>query len=328
MQQRTRSGNLAGIAAIGAGTVVLAVLGQTLDISLLSLSTTILFYIVVAQGWSILGGYVGYLNLGTSAFIGVGAYTTGILAHRAGWEPFATVPLAGLVAIGLAVALGRPSLRLRGSYFAIFTLITGFVLQNVAYNWSLTEGATGIFFTPPTDDPRVNETLFFYSFLALAAGITVGVWMLEHSRLGDALRAVREDEDAAAVLGIDTMRFKMGAFVVGGFLAGIAGSLYGYRLNYIEPGGMFDLGITISVVVMTILGGSGSWLGPVLGAPIVLALAEFLRVTVVHVSFFGYTVPQEVNRLVLGVILVVVALFAPRGIMGLVHRTGGRRLRV
>jgi branched-chain amino acid transport system permease protein len=292
------------------------------------LGTTILFYVVLAQGWGILGGYVGYLNLGTAAFIGVGAYTTGILVERAGWAPFATVPVAGLVAIGLAFVLGRPSLRLRGSYFAIFTLITGFVLQNVAYNWSLTGGAMGIFFSPPTDDPRANESIFFYTFLVLAAGATVAVWMVEHSRLGDALRAVREDEDAAAVLGIDTMRFKMGAFVAGGFLAGIAGSLQGYRLSYIEPGGLFDLGITISVVVMTILGGSGSWLGPVIGAPIVLALAELLRVTVVHVTFFGYTIPQEVNRLVLGLILVVVALFAPRGIMGIVRGAASRRLGV
>jgi branched-chain amino acid transport system permease protein len=325
---RRRPGGPAAIAAIALGTLLAALLGQGLDISLLSLGTTILFYIVLAQGWSILGGYVGYLNLGTSAFIGVGAYTTGILAERAGWQPFATVPVAGLVAVGLALVLGRPSLRLRGSYFAIFTLITGFVLQNVVYNWPLTGGAMGIFFLPPTDDPRVNESIFYYAFLMMAAGVTAAVWLLEHSRLGDALRAVREDEDAAAVLGIDTMRFKMGAFVVGGFLAGIAGSLQGYRLSYIEPGGMFDLGITISVVVMAILGGAGSWLGPVLGAPIVLGLAELLRVTVVHATFFGYTVPQEVNRLVLGVILVVVALFAPRGIMGLIRGRGGRRLGV
>jgi branched-chain amino acid transport system permease protein len=321
-------GGLAAIGAIGLGTLIVALLGLALDISLLSLGTTILFFIVLAQGWSILGGYVGYLNLGTSAFIGVGAYTTGILVERAGWQPFATVPVAGLVAVALALALGRPSLRLRGSYFAIFTLITGFVLQNVAYNWSLTGGAMGIFFTPPTDDPRTNESIFYYTFLVMAASVTAAIWLLEHSRVGDALRAVREDEDAAAVLGIDTMRFKMAAFVVGGSLAGVAGSLQGYRLSYIEPGGMFDLGITISVVVMAILGGSGSWLGPVLGAPIVLALAELLRVTVVHATFFGYTVPQEVNRLVLGAILVIVALFAPRGIMGLVHRAGGRRLGV
>jgi branched-chain amino acid transport system permease protein len=328
IRQRGRLGRFGGALIILAGTIVLAILGLVLDISLLSLATTILFYVVLAQGWNVLGGYVGYLNLGTSAFIGVGAYTTGILWNELAWPPFITLPLAGLVAVGLAFLVGRPTLRLRGAYFAIVTLIIAFVLQAVALNWSLTQGATGIFYTPPTDDPRVNESIFYYSFLVLGFVITVATWMMERSRLGDALRAVREDEDAAAVLGINTTRLKMGAFVVGAFLAGIAGSLHGYRLSYIEPGGMFDLGITINVVVMTILGGAGSWLGPVIGAPIVLALAEFLRVTVVHVDFFGYTVPQEINRLVLGLILVLVALFAPRGIMGLIRRTGRRRLGV
>lgn len=330
MEQRRGGGigRFAGALAILAGAVVIAILGLVLEISLLSLGTTILFYVVLAQSWNVLGGYVGYLNLGTSAFIGVGAYTTGILWNELGWNPFLTVPLAGLTAVVLAFLVGRPTLRLRGAYFAILTLIIAFVLQAVALNWPLTQGATGIFYNPPTDDPRTNESIFFYAFLALGAVMTLAVWLMQRSRLGDALRAVREDEDAAAVLGIDTTRLKMGAFVVGAFAAGIAGSLHGYRLSYIEPGGMFDLGITINVVVMTILGGSGSWLGPVIGAPIVLALAEFLRVTVVHVEILGYTVPQEVNRLILGLILVLVALFVPRGIMGLVQRTGRRRLGV
>ena len=328
MEQQVRRGRLQGMAVIAIGAIILAILGLVLDITLLSLATTIVFYIALAQGWNVLGGYVGYLNLGTSAFIGVGAYTTGILANQLGWPPFATVPLAGLVAIGLALVLGGPSLRLRGAYFAIFTLIVGFVMQSVAYNLPITQGATGIFFTPPTEDPRLNLSIFYYAFLMIAFVVTLGVWILERSRLGHALRAVREDEDAAAVLGIDTTRLKMGAFVVGAFLAGITGSLYGYQLNYIEPAGMFDLGITISVVVMTILGGAGSWLGPVIGAPIVLALAEFLRVTIVNVEIFGYTVPEEVNRLVLGLVLVLVALFAPRGIVGLIHGTRQRRLGV
>jgi branched-chain amino acid transport system permease protein len=327
-QQSGRIGRYRGALVILIGAIVLAVLGLVLEISLLSLGTTILFYVVLAQGWNVLGGYVGYVNLGTSAFIGVGAYTTGILWNELQWPPFLTLPLAGLIAVALAFLVGRPTLRLRGAYFAILTLIIAFVLQAVALNWSITQGATGIFYTPPTDDPRGNELIFYFSFLLLALLITLGTWFMERSRVGDALRAVREDEDAAAVLGIDTTRLKMGAFVVGAFLAGIAGSLHGYRLSYIEPGGMFDLGITINVVVMTILGGAGSWLGPVIGAPIVLALAEFLRVTIVHVDILGYTVPQEVNRLILGAMLVLVALFAPRGIMGLIRRTGRRRLGV
>jgi branched-chain amino acid transport system permease protein len=325
MRARVPRGRVLGV-VIGAG--VLAALAPFLDQSLLSLTTTMLLFVVLTQAWNILGGFVGYLNLGTAAFFGVGVYTVGMLAHHAGWHPFAAVPLGGLAAVLVALALAAPTLRLRGAYFAIMTLIITFIVQTIAFNWPLTMGAVGIFFRPPTTDPRLNETIFFAIYLVFAAALTIGVLVLEHSRVGDALRAVREDEDAAAVIGIDTTRVKTAAFVVGAAFTGIVGGIQGYRLNYIEPAGAFDVGLSINVVVMAVLGGAGSWIGPLIGAPAVLAIAEFFRVGIAHVDFFGQRIPIELNRLALGTIIVLLALFAPRGVVGIFRGVRGRRLGV
>jgi branched-chain amino acid transport system permease protein len=326
-RRRVRDRRVALAATLAVGTLA-AASAPFLEVSLLSLAGTMLMYIVLAQGWNILGGYVGYLNLGTAAFVGVGGYTTGMLAHHLDWPPFAAVPVAGLVAISIALLLAGPTLRLRGAYFAIMTLIITFIVQSVVYNWPPTLGAVGIFFIPVTRDPRLNETIFFAIFLVLAVLTTVAVLLLEHSRLGDALRAVREDEDAAAVLGIDTVRLKMVAFVAGAGISGVVGGLAAYRLTYIEPAGMFDVALSVNVVVMVILGGAGSWIGPLIGAPAVLALAEAFRVLVTRVEFMGAPLPNELNRLALGAIIVVLALFAPRGIVGAFRRRRGRTLGV
>jgi len=328
MESRQRSAIARRIGAVLGMSVALAAVAQVLDQSLLSLTTTMLLFVVLVQAWNVLGGFVGYLNLGTAAFFGVGAYTVGLLAHHLAWPPFAAVPLAGVSAVVVALVLAAPTLRLRGAYFAIMTLIITFIVQTVAFNWPPTLGAVGIFFTPPTTDPRLNETIFFGIYLVLAAAVTIAVLVLEHVRLGDALRAVREDEDAASVLGIDTTRLKVIAFVAGSAVMGIVGGLQGYRLNYIEPAGAFDVGLSINVVVMAILGGAGSWIGPLIGAPTVLAIAEFFRLVVTHVDVFGQRVPIELNRFALGAIIVLLALFAPRGVVGIFRRARGRSLLV
>jgi branched-chain amino acid transport system permease protein len=326
-RRRTRARRTAIGATLGGGLLAGAT-APFLDISLLSLAATMAMYVVLAQGWNILGGYVGYLSLGTVAFVGVGGYTTGMLAYHLDWPPFAGVPVGGIVAVVIALVLAGPTLRLRGAYFAIMTLIITFIVQSVVLNWPPTLGAVGIFLQPLTRDPRLNEAIFFYIFLVLAVLMTLVVLVLQHSRMGDALRAVREDEDAASVLGIDTVRSKVIAFVAGAGIAGVVGGVYAHRLTYVEPAGMFDVALSINVVVMVVLGGAGSWIGPLIGAPAVLALAEFFRVAVTRIEVMGEPLPIELNRLALGAIIVVLALFAPRGVVGIFRRTRGRSLGV
>jgi branched-chain amino acid transport system permease protein len=308
--------------------VALAASGQIVSLGTLSLLTTILMVLVVAQGWNLLGGYAGYLNLGMAAFFGTGAYASAILFDRFATPMVLTLPVAALVAGALALLVGVPSLRLRGAYFAILTLVLGFLVRAYALVSSLTRGAMGLYLTPPGSSPRMTEQIFFYSFLALA-GVAIAVAMaVQRSKFGYALRAIREDEDAAEVLGVRTMRVKLAALLLGAALAGVAGGLYAFRVEYLEPTGTFDVALSIDVVLMCVIGGVGAWQGPLIGVPLVLALSEVLRVGFQRLDLFGTNVPVESNRVVLGLVLVVVALFARRGIVGLFRRAGGRRLGV
>lgn len=313
------------LAALVAG---MAVAGQVVDLGLLSLLTNILMVLVVAQGWNLLGGYGGYLNLGMAAFFGTGAYAAGILFDRLALPMVATLPFAAVATAVLALLVGIPSLRLRGAYFAILTLVLGFLVQAYALVSSLTRGAMGLYLVPPGSSPRVTEQIFYYSFLALALLAIVVAMLVQRSKLGYALRAIREDEDAAEVLGVRTMRVKLSALLLGAALAGVAGALYAFRVAYMEPTGTFDVSLSIDVVLMCVIGGAGSWQGPIIGVPLVLALSEFLRVGFQRLTVFGTAVPIESNRIVLGVVLVVVALYARRGIVGLFRQAGGRRLGV
>lgn len=318
-----------GSAAIVALLVALVVTGFGLDqLGTLSTMTTIFILIVLAQSWNILGGYGGYLNLGMAAFFGIGAYTSGVLSYQFGWSPLWTMFLGGAVSAAFAALIGLPSLRVRGPYFAILTLVTTFLVQLLVYNMTFTRGALGIYLQQVEMAPRNRTQFFYFLFLAMAVAATLVVYAVDRSKFGNALVTIREDEDAAQILGIRTTRVKMKAFVIGAYMAGVAGGLFALRNAYIEPGGLFTLDTSIDVVLMTIVGGLGTWQGPLIGVPLIEGAAELLRVGVTRLGIFGVGVPTEFSRLVFGLILVFVALFAHHGVMGLFRRVGGRRHRV
>jgi branched-chain amino acid transport system permease protein len=310
--------------------VALVAIGLGLEsLALLSMLTTVFMFVALAQAWNILGGYGGYLNLGMGAFFGLGAYTSAILNHEFGWSPFVTPVLGGLTAVVLALVIGVPSLRIRGVYFAILTLILTFLMQRLAFNVPFTRGALGIFLPPLELDRRQTEQLFFFVFLGLAVASVVIVWSIERSRFGAALVAISEDEDAAEVLGVRTTRTKINAFVLGAFMAGIVGAFYAQRVTFIDPDAAFDLHVSIDPVLIAMYGGAGTWQGPLIGAPLVVVLGEILRVTFGGLGFLGRTgVPAEMARLIFGLVLIVVALFARQGIMGLIKGRRGSRVRV
>jgi branched-chain amino acid transport system permease protein len=312
-----------------AGLAAVIVFGAfTDDLGTLGTLTNVLMFIVLAQAWNILGGYGGYLNLGMAAFFGLGAYAAGILSSRYGTSPFITVPFAGAAAVVFGVLVGLPSLRLRGPYFAILTLVIGFLMQTITLNARITRGAMGIYLKPFSFSPRVGAQLFYFVYLILAVAVVLVVYRIEHSKYGYALVAIREDEEAAEILGVRTTWLKIVALLIGAFIAGIAGAVYGYRIKYIEPFGTFSLAISIDVVLMSLVGGAGTWQGPVIGVPLVMLVAEVLRVGVTRLDLFGMNVPTEFNRVVFGVILVLVAMFAREGIVGLFRGVRGRRFTV
>jgi len=324
-------------ARVGRGPVVgaAALLGLAVGIGLwweglglLSTLTNVFLFLLLTQAWNLLGGYGGYLNLAMAVFFGVGAYTTGILAYGWGLSPLLTAPLGGVVSVLWAAAVGVPSLRVRGAYFAVLTMILGFLAQVLAYNVPWTRGAMGIYVSPLPWDRRTVEQFFYFTYMGLALVVTGLTARIQSSRFGAALVAVREDELAAAILGVRTTWVKVAALLLGAFWAGVAGGLYTQRIGYIEPTGVFSLDISVDVVLMAMVGGAGTWQGPLLGVPLVMLVAELLRVGVVHLGLFGARIPAEFNRVVFGGILVLIALYAPDGLMGLLRPFRGRRLRV
>jgi branched-chain amino acid transport system permease protein len=298
---------------IGAATAVVALGGYGAvsgNLANMNILSQVFMYVVMTQAWNILGGYGGYFNFGTVTFFGVGAYTTALLFHYYGLSPFLTAPLAGVSAGLLAFLIGIPTLRLRGAYFAVVTMIVTFAMQILVLDLAFTQGAIGVYLTPLDLSPRATEQLFYFVFFGLSIAATALVYAIQQSNFGWALVAIREDEDAAEIIGVRTTAVKWLANALAGFAIGLVGGLYSMRILYIEPTSTYSLDISLNVVLMAVIGGVGTWQGPLIGVPLVLLVAEALRVTVT----------SEVNRVIFSLVVIVMALYAPRGIMGLTRR--------
>jgi branched-chain amino acid transport system permease protein len=276
------------------------------------LMTIVFFYAALAQSWNLLGGFAGYLFLGTSGFIGVGAYTVGIIMVRVGWSFWPALLVAGLVCALLAVLVGIPILRLRTGYFAVGTLGLSFILRELANNLtSLTGGGMGL--SMPILNLGIDglNRYFYFVMVGLAGLGTLLSLLVSRSRLGYGLRAIKEDEEAAGSLGIHTTLYKVIAFTLGSMLAGLAGGAYGFWLTFLEPGSMFDSFITINVIAMVLLGGGGTVFGPVIGAVAVTFLSEM-----VWNRFLNF------HQGVLGILLITVVILVPRGFVDAVTEDG------
>lgn len=279
-------------------------LGQIADVRIGSI---VLMYAAMAEGWNLLGGYGGYMNFGTVMFFGVGAYATAMA--NAGWHlnPLLALPIAAVTAAAAGALLGIPALRLRGHYFAIATFILTLAVQALALVAGFTHGATGMNITGVNMNPVQATRLYFDLFLVLTVIAALICWGLERTRWHSALIAIREDEDAADVLGVPVTRYKSVALIIGSAIAGAAGCLYATQIFYIEPTGTFDFNVSLGVVVAAVLGGAGTWYGPLIGAVITQLIAQELFVHVQGVY----------NQLSYGALLVIVVLVAPRGLASL-----------
>ncbi len=306
--------------------VVLLVVARSVHLGTLTTLTTALLTVAVAQGWNLLGGYGGYLNFGIGVLYGGGVYTAALLNSHLGWNMWATILPAGLIAVVVGLPIGFVTLRLRGFYFAIFTLILVVLVQVLVFNSPFLGGVQGIYTTvDTTGSSRTLAMRFFDVFLGLAILATIVAFLVERSKFGHALRAIREDEDGARVIGVRTFGVKLRALLLGSALAGMAGAVTAFMTGYIEPTGTFDLSFSIDIVLVALIGGLGSWQGPLIGAMIVIPLEEWLRTAIPNLSQYGIDIPAGGNRVVLGVLLLGFALFAPRGVVGIARRRLGRR---
>jgi branched-chain amino acid transport system permease protein len=279
------------------------------DIYYLSALFSIFLYAALACGWNIFGGYTGYMNFGHASFFGVGAYTSALLLLRFGLSPFYTLILGGALAGVLAAVIGYPCLRLRGPYFVLVTFCLGLAARIVVINAEWTGSSTGLWLPFLKVSMFVNRVIFYEVMLAIMVlTILVAMWV-ERSKFGIGLRAIFQDEDSAETQGVNATKLKIAAFIVSAFLAGIAGSIYGYYRSYIHPDFIFDVSISVLVVLMALLGGRQSWVGPVIGAAIVVLINEVLT------AYVG--IGAEFSRIIYGLLLVIVIMYLPNGLIGL-----------
>jgi ABC-type branched-subunit amino acid transport system ATPase component/ABC-type branched-subunit amino acid transport system permease subunit len=264
-------------------------------------------FAIGAVGLNIITGYAGYVSLGQGAFLALGAYTAGILSTDVGGDPFVWLPAAGALGALVAAALGVVAMRARGTAFVILTIAFLFLLQVTATNWdSLTNGTGGISLPLPTWSVDYQNWPFYYSFMALLAVSLLMSWWIRRSKFGMGLIAIREDEDKAATVGVNTPVYKILGFVASAVFVSMAGAVYGYYIGFIDPAGMFNILLSVQIILSLLLGGRATLWGPVLGAFIVEPLNEISN------NEFG---GGNARLLIFGGLLALVVLFMPRGII-------------
>jgi branched-chain amino acid transport system permease protein len=264
---------------------------------------------VLSESWNITGGYTGYVSFGHVTFFGIGAYVGALLFVWLGIPAYlATLP-AGVLAAAFAVVVGYPTLRLRGPYFAIATLALGFVVQLAVGNLPFTGGGEGIVIRGGMPFQRYAlEEAFYFSYLVIAA-LTVGAVMLvDRSRFGYGLRAIRDDQDAALSLGVSATRLKLVAFALSSFFAGAVGAIYAHQVAYVSAPDVFTLDVSIKSLVYAVVGGTSTVLGPIVGAFCMEILDIFLTTSALGAL--------RVDHIVFGVLLAAAVLVAPRGLVG------------
>jgi len=269
--------------------------------------------VILASAWNLLGGFAGQVSLGYSAFLGIGAYATVLLSQR-GMDPFLTLPLGAALAAAFSILIGLPAFRLRGPYFTIATIGVGEAVRVSASSVSFTGGSSGLRMPPGSFDFTLN----YLSMVALAIAVVALAAFVERSAFGQALAAIRQNIDAAEAVGIDSTRFKLAAHALSAALVAVAGGLYAINFQYIAPGSVFDFRLSLSIVLMPIIGGVGTIAGPVLGA---------LVVSTLQVKLLSIPALRDSYLFLYGTLLIVVMLFEPKGILGLVSRVLHRRLR-
>jgi len=264
----------------------------------ISVLTLAALYAIFASSWDILSGYIGQLNFGHAVFFGVGAYATGFLSPHL--HPLFVLLAGGLTAVGFAFLVGVPCLKLRGPYLSLTTLVFPLILERLAFTFrDVTGGEYGITVSSP-----LSRIGLYYASLALLLATLTTLLAIAESRIGRTFRAIGDDDQAAMAAGINTTRFKLGAFVLGAAFAGLGGVLYAYHLRHVGPE-TFSLFTSFSIVIMGIVGGMGTIIGPAIGACFLTLLGESLR----EIETF--------RILIYSAVLILCVMLFPKGLWGL-----------
>jgi branched-chain amino acid transport system permease protein len=311
------------------GAVILVVLAALLPLPWLvrsdfwlNLAITALYYGFLGQAWNLLGGYGGQFSFGHAAFFGTGAYAAAVLQIKLGLDPWLGFGLAGILGGGVGAFVGALSFRygLRGSYFALVTLAFAEVFRILANTTEITGAGVGLLI--PLKQTAANfqfpqKSGFYFVVLALTGlGLAIA-WWIENSRFGARLVAVRENEDAARALGVDVFSAKLAAIALSGALMGLGGAFYAQYFLYIDPTIAYGPAVSITALLVPIIGGLGSALGPLIGAAALQLVNQFAQATMGDAP--------GLNLVLYGIVLVLMVSFLPNGLASL-GRLSARRL--
>ena len=298
------------MALLGVVALVLALVSDAVSVYMRSFVLFTMMYVVLALSWNIISGFTGYTSFGHVAFYGIGAYACAILVTDYDWPWIPTLVVAAVAAGLIAVVIGYPVLRLKGPYFAIAMLGAAEGTRVIATVWdSLTHGGLGI--SLPSADTSFET---YYAMLVLMVVTVVVAYVVGHSRFGVRLNAIREDEGAAEALGVNATFYKLAAFVLSAMFPAVAGGIQAYKVLYIDPPSVFFVQITIAMALMSMLGGKGTVIGPIVGAVLLYTVQELTWVNFPTAHLIAY-----------GLFIIVVARFMPRGLLGFAIDRGWAR---
>lgn len=276
----------------------------------------IFLHALMAQSWNVIAGFSGQISLGHAVFFGLGAYSSAILYTKWGITPWLGLLAGMMISAAVAACIGLPTLRLKGHYFAIATLLIGVSVQIIFQRWEWLGAASGVWVPIERTSPWMSFQFhgsklpyYYLSFLFCAAGYLV-VWILQRTRFGVRLLAVRDEPEAAQSLGIDVSWHKVMAFMISAAMMSVAGTFFAQYVLVIDPDRVFNLEISVLVLLMAVLGGVGTLWGPAVGAAILIPLSEYSR------TWFGGT-GGTIDLMIYGVLILVICIFRPYGILSL-----------
>jgi branched-chain amino acid transport system permease protein len=281
-------------------------------------------FATLGVAWNIMGGYSGMFSFGQAAFFGIGAYTSSYLWIQFGVNPWLGLWAGGILAALTGAAIGYPCSNLRGHYFAIASIAFAEIVRTHFNNWKLIGGAEGLTIPLSTGGFSVfqfngSKAPYYYIALALLLIALAVCWQVARSRMGYYFRAIKESHELAMVLGISFVKYRLWAIMISAFLSAAAGTLYAQYVLYLDPESVLVLSISVQVVLIVMMGGAGSVLGPVIGAAILVPLSEFTRVKLGNKG-------TGIDMIIYGALITLISVYQPKGVWGWLSALGKRSL--
>jgi branched-chain amino acid transport system permease protein len=293
------------------------------DVFLQRIGALVLLAAISASAWNLLGGYAGQVSVGHAVYFGAGAYASLAVYTQLGWPPIAGAPVGVAVSLAISALVGTPTFRLRGHYFSMATIAAAELFRILAANWPLLGAAVGLMGPPVprslADLSFISPLPYHYLFLVVLTVLLALTWLMQRSRMGYYLAAIRGGDRAAQSLGVPVLRYKLYALLLSAGFTSVAGSLYAVMVGFIDPDSALGILISVKLLIIAALGGAGTLFGPLVGAMILIPLEETTN------AMFGGG-GTGITFIIYGAIILLVARFQPRGVAAVWEAMTARRV--